>query len=80
MDVSEEGLERFRSIIRKEMKKDNFGNGRAVRNIYEQAYRRHAVRYYENINVDPDLITEDDIDEVYTSVEHRNSIGFKISK
>ena len=76
MTVSDDAMSRFRTIIKAEMKKDNFGNGRAVRNIYEQAFRRHAVNFYENPNRDPDLLTADDIEEPIAVVERKQAIGF----
>ncbi len=76
MTVSDEAMNRVRKILAEEKKKDNFGNGRAVRNLYEQAYRRHAVHYYENDDRDPDQFTADDIKEFPTLDEHRNTFGF----
>lgn len=76
MIVSAEAMSRFREIIRKEMKKENFGNGRSVRNIYEQAFRRHAVNYYNDKIQDPDLLTEDDLEMPVEVNENRVKIGF----
>ncbi len=76
MTVSDDGLRRFRSIIKAEMKKDDFGNGRAVRNLFEQAFRRHAVRFYENPDIDPDVLTEEDI-EAPVAINGKDSrVGF----
>ena len=76
MIVSAEAMSRFREIIRKEMKKDNFGNGRTVRNIYEQAFRRHAVNYYNDKKLNPDLFTADDLEPPVEVNENRVQIGF----
>lgn len=69
-------MNRFKAIIKAEMKKDNFGNGRTVRNIFEQAFRRHAVNYYENEDRDPDLLTEDDIIAPVSIGDRKSPIGF----
>ena len=64
MDLDKKGLEKFKEVIREEKKKDNFGNGRTVRNIYEDAFRRHAVNYYtknEKGKFKSDVITAEDI-------------------
>jgi len=77
MGVSQDALDRFRTVIRREMKKDNFGNGRTVRNIYEQAFRRHAVNYYQHSgDPDPAVITADDIDELTDVNGSGPRIGF----
>lgn len=44
-----ETLDRFSEIINKEMKKENFGNARTVRNIIEQAIEQHAYNYVKHI-------------------------------
>ena len=76
MVINADGMEQFRHVIRKEMQKNNFGNGRTVRNIYEQAFRRHAVRYYEQKNVRPDIIQAADISGVTEIYSNRRIIGF----
>ena len=58
------------------MSEDNFGNARTVRNIYEQAFRRHAVAFYENENIDPDELDAEDIDELENINDSKQSVGF----
>lgn len=77
MTVSPEGMKRFREVIGKEMHKDNFGNARTVRNIYEQAFRRHAVAFYENESIDPDVLGAEDIDELVDINDNKPVFGFK---
>ena len=77
MTVSPGGMVRFREVIRKEMLKDNFGNARTVRNIFEQAFRRHAVSYYEHENIDPDELDAEDIDELVDIDDKRRPLGFR---
>lgn len=74
--VSDETMKRFKSIIREEMKKENFGNGRTVRNIFEQAFRRHAANYYQTENRDPDLLLPDDIEDPSEVGGGKSKIGF----
>ena len=76
MFVSDEGMNRFRTVIEAEMQEDGFGNGRTVRNIYEQAFRRHAVRFYEGEACDPDVIVADDIFTPVAVNENSTRIGF----
>ena len=66
----------FNEIIRSEMKKANFGNGRTVRNIYEQAFRHHAVNYYKNEDWDPDCIMAEDLENATDLSEKRIRMGF----
>ena len=59
------------------MKKDNFGNGRTVRNIYEQAFRRHAVNFYAGDKpLDAATITAEDIAELTDVGGSGTRIGF----
>ena len=67
---------RFNEIIRAEMKKPNFGNGRTVLNIYERAFRHHAVNFYNNEDWDPDCIMAEDLEDVVDSNEKQVRIGF----
>ena len=77
MSVNDAALDRFRTVIRREMKKDNFGNGRTVRNIYEQAFRRHAVNFYAGDKpLDAATITAEDIAELTDVGGSGTRIGF----
>ena len=77
MMINPDVKERFNEIIRAEMKRPNFGNGRTVRNIYERAFRRHAVNYYNNADWDPDCIMAEDLEDVTDiNQKQRRHIGF----
>ena len=76
MQVSDDALEKFSAVIEKAMKQENFGNGRAVRNIFENAYRKHSVRYFSEEEVDPDCFTADDIDAPVEINEKKINLGF----
>ncbi len=77
MKVSDGAVERFRKVIRKQMRSDDFGNGRTVRNVYEMAFRRHAVNYFSSgRNLDPATFTADDIPEPDEIGAHGPRIGF----
>lgn len=77
MCVDKRGAEKFRKVIIDEMNKDNFGNGRTVRNIFDHAFRRHAVNYYSMGTVKKDVITAKDI-EGLTDVNEKKigKLGF----
>lgn len=76
MEIHPGVKERFLEIIREEKRKDGFGNGRLVRNIYEQAFRRHAVNYYDQEGRDPNCITPEDIERLEDVNKRPSSIGF----
>ena len=74
MKVDEAGTEKFRQVISAEKKKEDFGNGRTVRNLFEQAFRRHAVNFYENPEEsEENVITACDIEEL----SHANEKAIK---
>ena len=74
MTVDEAGKEKFREVIRAEKAKADFGNGRTVRNLFEEAFRNHSVNYYENgEKVEENVITACDIEEL----SHANEKAIK---
>ena len=73
--ISKEALEKFRRVIDVEMKGVGFANGRTVRNIFDAAYRRHAVKIIESGYENRDEILEaDDIQPL--NEMHKKTIGF----
>ena len=79
LTVSLAGMEKFREVIREEMKKEGFGNGRTVRNIYEQAFRRNAVNYYETNDSLPDVLEPAEITGMAEINENAiKTIGFEM--
>ncbi len=75
LGVSEDALEKFRRIISDEMKEDGFANGRTVRNIFDAAYRKHAVKIIESGLENSDEIIEADELQPLNEV-HKKMIGF----
>ena len=62
LKVSDGGIEKFRRVIRDEMKLDGFANGRSVRNIFDTALRKHAVKVIEEgISEEDEILTENEI-------------------
>ncbi len=78
MMASFDALDRFRNVIRDAMQRENFGNGRTVRNIFENAFRKHAYRYYSERNVDPDCFSAEDIDDPAEIDDRKRAIGFGV--
>lgn len=77
MRVDKRGAEKFRNVIIDEMNKDNFGNGRTVRNIFDHAFRRHAVNYYSLGAVKKDVISAKDIEGLLDVNERKiGKLGF----
>ena len=83
MKLSDEGIAKLTDIFNKVKNKPNFGNGRFVRNIIEQAQMNIAERLMKNGCFDFDkesiqIITDKDIEY---NVENQNKqlIGFSVS-
>ncbi len=76
MKVDPEAKQKFEEVIELEMKKDNFSNGRTVRNIYEQAFRNHAVHFYSGVDSRSDCIAPKDIEESVNIDSKPRVIGF----
>ncbi len=78
--VAPEAMTRFRSIIGGMSKNKDFANARSVRNIFENAYRRHAVRCVESgfaPSAAGDIITEEDMRDFDDMLNVREALGFK---
>ena len=82
MRLSEEAEEKVKSIIAKAVKSKDFGNGRFVRNLMEQAVMRLAERLsLKPANLISDyelttLIADDFIMPELRDVKNANRIGF----
>ena len=57
--VSEDALERCKDIFAQAVQVDNFGNGRYVRNVLEQAIMRHSARIYDKAIKTGEELTKD---------------------
>lgn len=60
LQVSSECLKAFVEVMKKERCKHNFGNARTVRNVFEKALNKHAVRVVDE-DADPEKLTAQDI-------------------
>ena len=81
--LSDDVDERVRSIIAKEIGNKDFGNGRFIRNLFEQAMMRQASRIVFNADSKPDrnilsLLEADDFGnpEDFGTTKTRKDIGF----
>ena len=60
--VTVEAIDIVRETLSAAMGMEDFANARTVRNIFEKAYKNHAVRIVENdCNWEEDVLTEEDM-------------------